>query len=170
MKIVARFALGTIMFLITAMWIYGLFFASKESINKIGDEEWAARAQSRCEISKQRLRDLADLRRIDSVVGDALAQRATIVERATDELQAMLDDIVAAVPSDDKGRAIVPLWEAEYRRYILDRREYAEDLRAGDNSPFAESTFENLPLSERLGTFARDNRMPSCVPPIDLSV
>lgn len=170
MKIFARFALGTIMFLITAMWIYGLFFASKESINKIGDEKWAARAQSRCEISKQRLRDLADLRRIDSVAGDALAQRATIVDRATDELQAMLDDIVAAVPSDDKGRAIVPLWEAEYRRYIVDRREYAEDLRAGDNSPFAESTFENLPLSERLGTFARDNRMPSCAPPIDLSV
>lgn len=158
------------MFLITAMWIYGLFFASKESINKIGDEKWAARAQSRCEISKQRLRDLADLRRIDSVAGDALAQRATIVDRATDELQAMLDDIVAAVPSDDKGRAIVPLWEAEYRRYIVDRREYAEDLRAGDNSPFAESTFENLPLSERLGTFARDNRMPSCAPPMDLSV
>lgn len=170
MKIFARFALGTIMFLITAMWIYGLFFASKESINKIGDEKWAARAQSRCEISKQRLRDLADLRRIDSVAGDALAQRATIVDRATDELQAMLDDIVAAVPSDDKGRAIVPLWEAEYRRYIVDRREYAEDLRAGDNSPFAESTFENLPLSERLGTFARDNRMPSCAPPMDLSV
>jgi hypothetical protein len=170
MKYVARLALGVIIALIVAMWTYGLFFASKESVNKFGDEEWAARAQARCEISKQRLRELADLRRLDAVGPDALSRRADIVDRATDELSAMVDELTRSYPVDAKGRAIVPLWESEYRTYISDRREYARDLRAGNNSPFAESTFENLPLSERLGTFARDNRMPSCAPPMDLSV
>jgi hypothetical protein len=170
MKVLGRLALGTIMSLIVVMWVYGLFFASKESVNKFGDEEWAARAQARCETTKQRLRDLADLRRLDAVGVEALSMRADIVDRATDELTSMLDDITTTYPVDDKGRAILPLWEDEYRRYLADRREYADDLRSGDNSPFAESTFENLPLSERLGTFARDNRMPSCAPPMDLSV
>jgi hypothetical protein len=158
------------MSLIVVMWVYGLFFASKESVNRFGDEEWAARAQARCETTEQRLRDLADLRRLDAVGVEALSMRADIVDRATDELTSMLDDITRTYPVDDKGRAILPLWEDEYRRYLADRRDYADDLRSGDNSPFAESTFENLPLSERLGTFARDNRMPSCAPPMDLSV
>lgn len=170
MKVLGRLALGIIISLIVVMWVYGLFFASKESVNKFGDEEWAARAQARCETTKQRLRDLADLRRLDAVGDEALSMRANIVDRATDELTSMLDDITRTYPVDDKGRAILPLWEDEYRRYIADRRDYADDLRSGDNSPFAESTFENLPLSERLGTFARDNRMPSCAPPMDLSV
>lgn len=170
MKVLGRLALGIVMSLIVVMWVYGLFFASKESVNKFGDEEWAARAQARCETTKQRLRGLADMRRLDAVGAEALSLRASIVDRATDELSSMLDDITRTYPVDDKGRAILPLWEDEYRRYIADRRDYATALRTGDNSPFAESTFENLPLSERLGTFARDNRMPSCAPPMDLSV
>ncbi|MGA1260328.1 MAG: hypothetical protein ACO309_08980, partial [Ilumatobacteraceae bacterium] len=101
---------------------------------------------------------------------DGLRQRADLVDRATDTLEAMIRSLKADQPADEKGRAIVPLWIAEYERYVDDRRSYAQRLRTGDNAPFSESTFEGLPLAERLATFAGDNRMPACAPPIDLSV
>ena len=74
------------------------------------------------------------------------------------------------MPSDAKGQALIPLWLADYDTYVADRRDYAEQLRGGDNSPFAETTTEGLPLSEKIATFAGDNRMKNCAPPIDLSV
>jgi hypothetical protein len=62
------------------------------------------------------------------------------------------------------------MWLDEYEQHVADRREYATQLRDGNNAPFSETTFEGLPLAERLATFAGDNRMPACAPPIDLSV
>jgi hypothetical protein len=152
------------------MWVYALFFASKESINKIGDEAWAQRAQRRCLDAEREREALADYRLISEVGVDGLRQRADLVDRATDTLEAMIRSLKADQPVDEKGRAIVPLWIAEYERYVDDRRSYAQRLRTGDNAPFSESTFEGLPLAERLATFAGDNRMPACAPPIDLSV
>ena len=99
-----------------------------------------------------------------------LSERANLVDLATATLVEMLADLQADPPSDEKGRALIPLWIADYNIYIGDRRAYSAALRTQSNAPFAESTYEGLPLSERIATFAGDNRMPSCSPPIDLSV
>jgi hypothetical protein len=53
---------------------------------------------------------------------------------------------------------------------INDRREYADQLRTGANIPFAETMIEGLPISEKISTFAADNRMSSCKVPMDLSI
>jgi hypothetical protein len=92
------------------------------------------------------------------------------VEQATDILQTMLKDVFASTPTDDKGRAISDMWRTDYGTYLDDRRDYIETLRSGQNPPFAETRTEGIPLSEKLGTFARANDMDSCAPPIDLSV
>ena len=85
-------------------------------------------------------------------------------------IEGMLDDVTAVEPTDEKGRAIVPQWEDEYRRYIAARRDYADDLRrTGDNLAFYEPAESGLPISERLETFAGDNDMPACAPPRDLT-
>jgi hypothetical protein len=85
-------------------------------------------------------------------------------------IESMLAEVTAVRPNDAKGRAIVPLWADEYATYITDRRRYAEDLRTtGENLPFYE-TMSEVPLSERLETFAGDNRMDACAPPRDLSM
>lgn len=152
------------------MWIYALFFASKEAVNKIGDVEWTQRAEKRCLIAKQERILLADYRLITDPGTGGLVQRAVLVDKATDSLENMIQDLKRDLPSDEKGRAIIPMWIGEYEIYISDRRDYSNQLRTGDNSPFSESNFEGLPLSERLATFAGDNRMASCAPPIDLSV
>ena len=155
--------------LLVAMWVYGLFFASKEAVNKIFDREWAQRAQAICERAEQERLLLTDLRRLDDVGPGALVGRAELVDRATDIVERMLDEVVAVQPNDAKGQELIPMWEAEYRTYLDDRRVYADQLRSGSNRPFAETAVENLPVSERLETFAGDNEMPDCAPPRDLT-
>ena len=152
------------------MWVYALFFASKEAVNKIGDKEWTQRSDARCLVAKYERLELADYRLLADAGPGALVARAALVDRATDTIEKMIVDMRADMPIDEKGRALVPLWLADYDTYVADRRAYADQLRNGDNSPFAETTTEGLPLSEKIATFAGDNRMKNCVPPIDLSV
>jgi hypothetical protein len=153
-----------------AFWGWALFFASKQPINQIGDRAWAARAEAICENAEQERIALADFREMEDATPELVRERASIVDRATDVIERMLDSVVAASPDDAKGRDLVPLWEAEYRTYIADRRGFTEGLRAsGLNEAFYESQVGGIPISERLETFAGDNSMPSCAPPRDLT-
>jgi hypothetical protein len=154
--------------MLIAMWVYGLFFASKEAINRINDRDWPVRAQTICQRANAQRLQLTDLRRLDDVGPGALAGRAELVDRATDIVTRMLDEVVAVSPVDAKGQELIPMWEAEYRMYLQDRRDYANLLRTGINRPFAETRSQGLPVSERLETFAGDNEMPACAPPRDL--
>ena len=142
-------------------WTWALFFASKEAVNKIDDEAWAARAEGICASAK------AELATFDSETRATPEERSELVQRSTDILSGMLDEIVAVEPADEKGQAIVPQWEAEYRMLLEDRYEYAERLRGGDDGPFTETAVDGLPITERIETFAGDNEMPSCAPPRD---
>jgi hypothetical protein len=164
-----RYVILAVVALFAAFWIWALFFASKESVNKIGDRAWADRAQGICVAAEARRMELADLRRVDPNDPAILAERGDVVDRATDIVERMLDDVMAVTPSDAKGRAIVPLWAQDYRTYIEDRREFADDLRAGKNDAFAETAVDGIPISDKLAVFAGDNRMPDCSPPIDLA-
>lgn len=146
------------MFLLV-FWIWALFFATKESVNKIEDTAWAARAEAICVETK------VQLRAIDARASGDLEVRAELVDESTDLLGRMLDDIVAVTPSDEKGRAIVPDWEAEYRILLEDRYRYAERLRAGENVAFTETAVGGVPVTERIEKFTLDNEMPTCAPP-----
>ncbi|HWL42442.1 MAG TPA: hypothetical protein VNQ73_05820 [Ilumatobacter sp.] len=153
-----------------AFWVWALFFASKEAVNKIDDRAWADRAERICVAANETREALADYTRIDLAGPELIRQRADVVDAATDIVEAMLDDIVAQQPTDTKGAAIVPEWTADYRTYIADRRAYAERLRdTGQNLPFYETARNSIPLSDKVATFAGDNEMPSCSPPRDLA-
>ena len=142
-----------------AFWIWALFFASKEAVNKVEDRAWAARAEAICVDYDAQIRALEAQRSAD------LDVRADLVVQSTDLLTAMLDEVVAVAPQDDKGRAIVPLWEADYRTLLQDRYRYAQRLRSGQNVPFTETAVQGVPITERIETFAADNEMDSCGPP-----
>ena len=170
-SILTRVVLTAIVLVFAAFWTWALFFASKDAINKIDDRGWAVRAEGICAAANAERIELSDYR---SIVGDdvetLIQERADIVDRATDIIEDMLDDVVAETPFDEKGQDIVPQWEDEYRQYIAARRGYADDLRrTGENLPFYEPGFDGLPISERLETFAGDNEMSACAPPRDLT-
>ena len=89
-----------------AFWVWALFFASKESVNKIGDRAWATRAEGICATAVDQMEGLRDFRRIDHGGPDEaaqLAERAGIVDHATDIVEQMLDDVVAAPPIRRQG-------------------------------------------------------------------
>lgn len=169
-RIAVTTTLAVVFTLIGAMWVYALFFASKEVVNEINDRAWTERAEIICKSAATERIALADFRPITDAGVGALLERAKIVDLATDTLDRMLLKLEATNPQDAKGQAIVPLWISDYRTYITDRRTYAEQLRLGSNVPFGESSVLGLPISEKISTFAADNYMKSCKPPMDLSI
>ena len=164
-----RVVLTIVVVCFTVFWVWALFFASKESINKIGDRAWAERAEAICVEADTRREALADLRVVDEDTPSIVAERGDLFDRATDIVEQMLDDVVAVAPTDPKGADLVPQWEADYRTYLQDRRQFAELLRTGVNEPFSETAVDGIPISEKLAVFAADNEMPTCSPPIDTS-
>ncbi len=145
--------------LFAAFWVWALFFASKEAVNKIDDRAWAERAEQICDEAE------VALTVVDAQTSDDLEVRADLVVESTDILSTMLDDIEAVGPTDEKGQAIVPDWLADYRTLLDDRYAYAEQLRSGEDGPFRETAVNDIPITERIETFAGDNEMPSCAPP-----
>lgn len=151
-------------------WAWVFLFASKEAVNRIEDRAWAERAAARCLEATEARYELINLTRVDQAGPELIRQRADIVDESTDILDRMLTDIVAVEPFDEKGQAIVPQWEADYRIYLEDRRTYARQLReSGENLPFYETATDGIPISERIATFAGDNEMSECSPPLDLT-
>ena len=82
------------------MWIYALFFASKESVNQIEDKAWQARAEAICNETAVARKDLADYRLITDMGPDALSERADIVDKATAMLAEMVSRVAASTPTD----------------------------------------------------------------------
>jgi hypothetical protein len=156
--------------LIAAMWVYAFFFAPTEGVNRIGDREWSARGETRCADAKTQLLALADFRPIEDAGPDALTEKAAIVDQTNEILTAMIDDLAADVPSDVKGQEIVPKWIADYRTYLGDRLAHAERLRNGENVALAETEVNGTPISSFINDFARQNEMPGCQTPVDLSL
>ena len=170
MKIFVRGLLTVVIALICAMWVYGLFFASKQAVNKFADQKWAQNAQARCLIAEEQRIALADYRIVDNLGADALIKRAEIVDKATDTIESFVNEFRTSLPTDAKGIAIVGLWLDDYEIYIDDRRAFAENLRNGINLQFSETPINRLPISEKISTFAAENEMSNCKPPLDLSI
>lgn len=171
MQKLARIVLTVICAGIFAMWVYAFGFAPRESINKIGDDAWKVRAEAHCQKAEDDRFALQDLTEMDPNDPAALRKKADIVDIATDSLEKAIDKIALDSPSDDKGKALVPKWISDYRQYIKNRRDFAETLRTATRRPyFSETEVEGVPISERIGKFARENDMKTCQPPLDLSV
>lgn len=169
-RVAGRATIAVAISLMLAMWVYALFFASKEVANEIGDQAWTARAELICQEAADERIALADFRPLNEAGTDALNERAKLVDLATDTLDLMLAQLQQTNPNDAKGQELIPLWISDYRTYIVDRRAYADELRLGVNIPFGESILMGIPLSEKIATFAADNAMTSCKPPMDLSI
>ena len=116
---------------------------------------------------------LHDFRRIDHdspQLAAMLAERADIVDRATDLVEHMLDDVV--VVDADRSQGSGPGATVGGRLPHVDRRppaRTADELRQGHDESFHEAAVDGIPISDKLTRFAGDNYMPSCAPPLDLT-
>lgn len=163
--------LGTICLGIAVFWVWALFFPpTKQNVAKVDDVAWTVRANEICYQANLERDKLVDLRRIDTVSGDALAERALIIDRATVIVQKMLDDVTSQVPTGVKDADLMNTWKDMYQGWIDGRVEYTAVLRTGVNAPFAESMLEGGPVSDYINDFALANRMKSCGAAMDLAV
>lgn len=162
--------LGAICLTIAVFWVYAFLFASKEGINVLEDKTWTVRAEEICKNANLERDKLVDLRRIDSVAGDALAERADIIDKATAIIQKMLDDVTAQVPIGVEDAKLSSRWQEIYQNWINGRIEYTAKLRTGENAPFAELMLEGSPISDSINDFTTNNRMTSCGAARDLAV
>ncbi len=169
-RVIARISLTIICGLLLAMWVYAFGFASRESANRIKDTAWMARAQAHCKTAEDQRFSMQDMSKMDPTDMNALKLKSEIVDRATTSLETAINLIAADRLTDAKGQSLVPLWIADYRIYIQDRRDFAVKLRTVSKRPyFSESVIEGVPISEKIGKFARENSMKTCQPPYDLS-
>lgn len=163
--------LGAICLGIAVFWVWALFFPpTKQSVAKVDDVAWTVRAAAICDQANLERDKLIDLRRIDTVDGDALAERANIIDKATAIVQTMLDDVTAQIPTGPKDANLMNTWKKIYQGWINERIDYTAVLRTGENAPFAESMLEGGPVSDYINDFAIANRMKSCSAPMDLAV
>lgn len=166
-----RVTLTVICIGIAGMWVYAFGFAPRESINRINDDAWKSRSQATCLEAENFRFSIQDLSKMNATDVDAMKKKAELVNKATDSLEDAINKISKDIPSDEKGKALVPQWISDYRIYIKDRRAFALALQTAERRPyFAETEVEGVPISERIGKFARENDMKACQPPLDLSV
>ena len=162
--------LGAICLIIAAFWVYAFLFASKEGVNVLEDKAWTIRAEEICRNANLERDKLVDLRRINSVEGDALAERADIIDKATVIIQKMLNDVTAQSPTGIDDTKLMEKGRSIYLSWINARINYTAKLRTGENAPFAESMLEGSPESDSINDFTTNNRMKSCSSPMDLAV
>ena len=165
-----RVLLTLVSLTIAVFWIWALFFPPKESVARLDDTAWTERADLICRQANLARNELADTRRIDDVGDGALDQRAELIDRATEIVETMIDDVMAEIPRGDDDRALADTWAGYYRTLIADRRDYTEVLRSGENPPFPETTLDGAPISEYINDFTVANRMKACSSPADLAV
>jgi hypothetical protein len=162
--------LGSICLIIAIFWVYAFLFASKEGVNVLEDKAWTVRAEEICRNANLERDKLVDLRRINSVEGDALAERADIIDKATTIIQKMLNDVTDQVPTGSDDAKLTEIWRGIYQDWIDGRINYTAKLRTGENAPFAESMREGSPVSDSINDFTTNNRMKSCGAAMDLAV
>ncbi len=157
--------------LLTAMWVYGLFFASKEAAYQVSDPNWRRQAESICERYEQQRRQLADVDEgyISDPTPEQMLRRADLVEQATNLLEASLEDVLALPVASDRDRSIVADYERYYPMVLADRRAYIDRVRALDLRPYGETRVGNGPVSNVLSDFVTVNQMKSCAPPTELT-
>lgn len=167
----AAVAVGCV--LMAAMWGYYLFVADDTGIYQLQDRTWRAQAAGICEQATLDRLQLVDTSQgfITEPTIDQMRQRADLVDRATDVLEQMVDDITAIPVDNDRDREILGVFEENYRLVIGDRRRYAVRLRSGDASPFNETVVAGGPVSNVVTDFTagvKGNAVQACSPPYDL--
>lgn len=160
--------------LMAAMWGYYFFVASDEGVYQLTDTSWRQAAEPICAAAQEERLALADTSSgfIEEPTLEQMVQRADIVDRATDIVEEMLDSIAAIPVATDRDRAVLEVFEENYRLVIADRRRYTANLREGDASRYTETVVAGGPVTNVVSDFTagvKGNNVPACSPPRELA-
>jgi hypothetical protein len=162
---ITRVAVVAVVLGIVVMWIYAFGFASKRAAAAIEDKSWTTRAEQICETRNDLLKQNAIDAQDDADPGtpETVGRR---VARATDLIEATLDEVVAVRPTGEEDLRKVAEFERLYRIYIADRRAAEVKLKNGEAAELNETTLNGSPLSDSINDITNPNRMTACAPPV----
>jgi hypothetical protein len=168
-----KLVLAALCALMAAMWVYYFFFATEQGVYQLEDTTWREKAAPICAAAQDERLQLADTAEgyITNPTPEQMRQRADIVDTATGILEGMLDDIVAIPVATDRDRALLGVFEENYRLVLADRRRYTGELRAGNLVPYTETVVGGGPVSNVVLDFTagvKGNDVPACSPPGEL--
>lgn len=158
---------------VASMWIYYFFFATDEGVYQLQDKSWRVAAEQVCSAASAEREALTDTSDgyIANPTDEQMVQRADIVDKATDILERMLDDLVA-IPVDNEDDATrVEFFAENYRIVLADRRRYTASLRRFELVPYSETVVGGGPVTNVVLDFTagvKGNDVPECSPPGEL--
>jgi len=163
--VIGRGAVVAVIVGLTAMWIYA-FFVDHGVPGRLENPVFPALADPVCQATQAEI-DL--LPRADQT--PLAGERANVVDRGSDELDAMLDELRLLVPANRPETEAVTQWIEDWQIYVEDRRKYTVQLREDPMVRFAvtQSERDNRQVTRALDRFATINNMDACAIPDDLS-
>jgi hypothetical protein len=144
------------------LWIFS-GAPRKQNPDYLEDRAWAERTEATCAATVARIDDLPA-----APSAGSSSERAAVVDRANDELEAMLDELDVDLPSSQEDVEVVRPWLADWRTYLANRRDYADRLRTDPDAQLLVDEKFRDSIETVIGTFAEVNEMDSCVVPGDV--
>lgn len=156
--------------LIAAMWVYAFIFAPRGGVYFVTDKSWRTSADRICAGAEQQRLALVDITQgyISNPTHEQMTQRADIVDRATDLVDGMVNEIEALPLAGADDRERVTIFVKYYRVIIDDRRAYTARLRTFDLEPYRETLLHGSPVTNTVIDFTTGNAIPHCMPPGEL--
>lgn len=166
-----RWALLILCVAMAAMWVYAFLFASSKGVYRVDDAHWRSEAQTICMAANVERTQLADTSGgyISNPTVAQMRQRAALVNRSTDILQKMLDDVTAVPVASDRDRLLINTFAKYYEVIITDRRTYTAALSEGRMVPYEETSVDGGPVTNVVTDFTSGNNITACVPPGELA-
>lgn len=166
--------LGALLVVASVVGIWGYimylsFFEGRaEPPDRLQDERFAEVAEDTCAEFQPFFASLPLASEVDTP-----AERADLLDRATDQLEVMVTRLEGVVPPRDAAEATaVERWLDDYRTYLEDRRAYAAAQRDPAHprydQPFTVTDRGGAQIDVLLDDFAHINRMESCETPGDV--
>jgi hypothetical protein len=142
------------------VWIYHLSGQGERDMpDRLHDLSWTREAVTICQASADRIAELPGAHTATSA-----AERADVIDIATEEIERMLERIEAIAPTGtSRDATITAAWLIDYRTWLADRYTYAETLRVDPGARFLVTEKQGSYITGPVDRFARVNEMEACM-------
>lgn len=168
-----RWMLAAICLAIGGMWAYVFLMrptTAYDDVYLMTTPGWRDEAKAICDEANGRRVALSDMGGglITDPTPAQMVARADLVDRATDIVERMVDDVAAIPLTSPEDTSRVQTFQKFYDMVLADRRTYAASLRNLELVPYRESEAAGGPVSNVVTDFTSANGIPRCAPPGEL--
>lgn len=152
-------------FLIIGLYWAAIFTGQFNSPNpdELDDVAWVEAAGEICDPVEQQFAELPN-----AVTAETAEERSELLDRGSDLLDPMVDELGSNLPTGQDDLTIVTGWIKDWRSYIQDRRNFADELRKDPlTKPLITETHGGW-STDAIDTMARANNIISCATPRDM--